>query len=153
MLLGSQLIRNHYTTYTNGWIHFNLRKQTAFGYKYRRQFILFADSMDKKTFDFSIRPFVCYYDIDTIQKLPLHAQFKSIPMKLGISTGQNPENLILCKENKPFWKKKRQFESPIILSKNMGYYYRNKMKNEIQLAENQEMRIQEDTSRAFFWKE
>jgi competence protein ComEC len=153
MLLGSQLIRNHYTTYTNGWIHFNLRKQTAFGYKYRRQFILFADSMDKKTFDFSIRPFVCYYDIDTIQKVPLHAQFKSIPMKLGISTSQNPENLILCKENKPFWKKKRQFESPIILSKNMGYYYKNKMKNEIQLAENQEMRIQDDTSQAFFWKE
>jgi len=153
ILLGSQLIRNHYTTHTNGWIHFNLRKQTAFGYKYRRHFILFADSMDKKTFDFSIRPFVCYYDIDTIKKVPLNAKFKSIPMKLGISTSQNPENLILCKENKSFWKKQRVFESNIILSKNMGNYYRSKLNEEIQLAKNQEMRIQDDTSRAYFWEE
>lgn len=153
ILLGSQLVRNHYTTHTNGWIHFNLRKQTAFGYKYRRQFILFADSMDKKTFDFSIRPFVCYYDIDTIKKVPLNAQFQSIPMKLGISTSQNPEILILCKENKSFWKKQREFESNIILSKNMGNYYRSKLNEEIQLAKNQEKLVQEDTNRAYFWEE
>jgi hypothetical protein len=74
-------------------------------------------------------------------------------MKLGIDTSQHPEYLILCKENQPFWKKRRQFEYNLILSKNMGFYYRNKLKDEIKLAKHQEMRIQEDKSQAFFWKE
>jgi hypothetical protein len=149
----SVLIHKHQAREQNGWILFNMRKKTAFGYKHQNHFILFADSMDKKTYDFSIRPFVCLHHIDSIQKVPLHTKFIKIPMKIGIDTSQHPQYLILCKENKPYWKKKRQFESPIILSKNMGFYYRNKMKDEIQLTENQNMFIQEDTSRAFVWME
>lgn len=153
LFLGSVLIHKHQAREQNGWILFNMRKKTTYGYKHQNHFILFADSMDKKTYDFSIKPFVCLHHIDSIQKVPLHTKFIKIPMKIGIDTSQHPQYLILSKENKPYWKKKRQFESPIILSKNMGFYYRNKIKNEIQLTENQNMLIQEDTSRAFVWME
>jgi len=153
IFISNYLFQIYQASEQNGWILFNLRKKIAFGFKHQNNFILFADSMDKKTFDFSIKPFICKNHIDSIQKVPLHAKFSKIQMKLGIDTSQHPEYLILCKENQPFWKKRRQFEYNLILSKNMGFYYRNKLKDEIKLAKHQEMRIQEDKSQAFFWKE
>lgn len=153
IFLSSLLIEKYQSKEQNKWILFNLRKKTVFGYKFKDKFFLFADSLDKKTFDFSIKPFLCSNHINEVHKFPLATKFKKIPMKLGVDVFQNPSYLILCKENKAYWKKKISFDSNIILSKNMGFYYQNKMKNDIVLNEKQTLTIQDEQAKALILNE
>ena len=111
------------------WIMFNLRKYIAFGFKQNRNLYLFSDSLDSKTFDFSIQPYISLYQIDSVHQFSLRSSFRNQKMLFGVDSIQNPYYFILSKENKSVWKYNFNRSNNVIFAKNMGAYYQKNKEN------------------------
>lgn len=129
------------------WILFNLRKYTAFGYKKSKNLFIFTDSLDSKTFDFSVKPYLNLYHIDSVYQYPLSSSFKGKKMIFGVDALQSPEYFICSKENKLIWKYNIVNTKNVIFAKNMGLYYQSKNKEKYK-----PIYIQSDTSKAIIIK-
>ena len=129
------------------WIFFNLRKFTAFGYKKSQNLYLFTDSLDSKTYDFSVQPYINLYQIDSVYQYSLKSSFRNQKMLFGIDSIQKPEYFLCSKENKSIWKYNFNRTNNIIFAKNMGTYYQKKNKNKYN-----PIHVQSDTSKALMIK-
>jgi competence protein ComEC len=106
------------------WVLFNLRKKTAFGFREGSRFYLFADSLDQSSIGFSIEPYLISKFVDSLVMKPLLVEMNK-PKKYSISPDDG-QYLVLCRENKPFWKYFATLDRTFILSRNMGNFYQNR---------------------------
>jgi competence protein ComEC len=129
------IFRSRFQFQTSEWYLIPNSKHLAFAYREHKKLIVFADSLDERSRLFFIKPLQSKEQIrdSDMQIVPLYSRLTNRSMKFSPNIENQPQYLILARENRIQWKTIIPSRDSFVLSPSLGSYYMEAAADSIQI--------------------